>query len=153
MTRSGSGQLASQVLLREAEQAENLDGFSIRIESPSSESVQGLVRESAEGGPETDDLRAPNAEFLVARLGGKPVGCIALVDHLRFGEARRLFVSEDMRGNGIAMALVEALEAAARDIGLRRIRIARTTGGRSTPGSFTSRGYRPTADTWMEKAL
>ena len=131
----------------------DLDGLSISIESPSSSAAQDLVRQSADGTLDCDDLKAPNSELLVARLDGAPVGCIALVDHLRYGEARRLFVTEEVRGNGIAVALVEALEAAAREIGLRRIRIAQPDSARAALRPFMRQGYRPMADAWMEKAL
>ncbi len=149
MSISGSGRLALETTVHSVD----LDSLSIRIESPASDAAQRLVRQSADGEVQYDDLTAPNFELLVARLGGEPVGCITLVDHLRYGEACRLFVSEEVRGRGIALALVEALEAAARDIGLRRIRIAQPVAARASLRPFTRKGYRATEDTWMEKAL
>ena len=135
-----------------------LQDLEIRIESPSSDAARGLIDRSEAVVPSSagDDFSAPNAEFLVARLGGTPVGCIALLDHVKFGEARRLYVADEARGNGIALALVEALEEAARDIGLRRIRIAQPAITDAALRPFSRRGYRVSDASpggWMEKAL
>ncbi|MEO1789646.1 MAG: GNAT family N-acetyltransferase [Pseudomonadota bacterium] len=110
-----------------------------------------------------EELSAPNVEFFVARRGGRPVGCVALVDHLTYGEVKRLFVAEAARGVGVGAALMAALEDAARDIGLRAIRLE--TGDRlaAAMAIYTARGYRergafgsypdlPT-NTFLEKTL
>lgn len=65
-----------------------------------------------------EDLAAPNTQFLVARVNGKPLGCVALVDHLQYGEVKRLFVAPEARGLGLGRALMQSLEQAAADIGL-----------------------------------
>lgn len=69
--------------------------------------------------------------FLVARSGGQPVGCgalrrliePALVAELgpAVGELKRMYVAPYARGQGIGAALVTALEAEARRLGLRRL--------------------------------
>ena len=103
----------------------DLPNLRIRVESPFEDDVRGLIEETNEETTEpVEELMAPNAEVLVARLDGRAVGCIALLDHLRYGEAKRLFVDASARGQGIAAALVNALESAARDLGIRRITIA-----------------------------
>lgn len=139
-----------------------LSGLSIRIESPLSEAARHLIDRSGQTPSKTsadvdraEDLHAPNAEFIVARLNGDPVGCIALLDHVRYGEVRRLYVAEKARGNGVAVALVEALEAAARDIGLRQVRIVSDLAGPAAD-AFARLGFRPgTAGPggWLEKTL
>ncbi|MEM0947555.1 MAG: GNAT family N-acetyltransferase [Pseudomonadota bacterium] len=151
MTQSVSGQLASHATAQVATEISDLDDLSIGIESASSAATQDLFRQTA--GDAVADLTAPNCEVLVARLGGVPIGCVALVDHLRYGEARGLFVAEEMRGRGIAVALLRALESAARDIGLRQIRIDQPAALCDTLRPFQSSGYRPADGAWMEKAL
>ncbi|MHC0051895.1 GNAT family N-acetyltransferase [Actibacterium sp. D379-3] len=69
------------------------------------------------------ELATPNTQFLVARVQGRALGCVALVDQGRYGEVKRLFVQPEARGLGLARALMASLEKAARDIGLCLIRL------------------------------
>ena len=75
---------------------------------------------------------APGAgTFVVARSGGRPVGCgalrrlrdDALVRELgpRVGELKRMYVARELRGQGIGRALLDRLEAEARTLGLDRL--------------------------------
>ena len=138
-----------------------LAGLSIRIESPFSDDVRALIASSeAESGagtvPALQELRVPNAECLVARLDGRPVGCVVLIDQLDYGEVRRLYVTSEARGMRIAVALVQALEDAARDLGLRRVRIADEGQVRAATRTFSRLGFRPAGErheAWMEKSL
>ena len=60
--------------------------------------------------------------FLIASSSGKPVGCGA-VRHIeaRTGEIKRMYVSPDARGRGIGRAVLAALEAEARALGIVRL--------------------------------
>lgn len=108
--------------------------YEIRTESPLNEDARALIEASQTEmekvyppeeifslGPE--ELAAPNTQFLVARLGDEAVGCVALVDMIRYGEIKRLFVSGSARGLGLGRALVRQAEEAARDIGLTVLRL------------------------------
>jgi catechol 2,3-dioxygenase-like lactoylglutathione lyase family enzyme/GNAT superfamily N-acetyltransferase len=75
---------------------------------------------------------APGAgAFVVARRDGRPVGCgalralrdPALVRELgpHVGELKRMYVARDVRGQGVARALLARLEAEARSLGLTRV--------------------------------
>src|SRR5215210_6706277 len=69
--------------------------------------------------------------FIVARLHGRPIGCGALrrvredtlVRELGpdVGELKRMYVAQEVRGQGVGRALLERLEAEARTLGLNRI--------------------------------
>src|SRR5262245_34268641 len=60
----------------------------------------------------------PELIFLVARRGEEPVGCGALRPLGNgIAEVKRMFVRRNYRGQGIARAVLEALETAARDSG------------------------------------
>lgn len=153
-----------------------LDDTTLEIftESPTAEDSRTLIRNSNAALAEhytkeecfslsIEELQAPNVQFLVARRSGEPIGCVALVDRLTYGEVKRLFVSETARGTGVGVALMDALEAAARDVGLRTIRLE--TGDRlaAAKAIYTARGYQPrgafgdhrdiSASLFLEKAL
>lgn len=78
-----------------------------------------------------DEVAAGNGIFVVARWEGRPVGCGALrcirdpelTRELgpRVGELKRMYVARDLRGKGIGRALLDRLEAEARNLGLDRL--------------------------------
>jgi putative acetyltransferase len=121
----------------------------IRIETPLSPAGRALIEASQTALEEVyppeqifsmapEDLAAPNAQFLVARVDDTPVGCVALVDMLRYGELKRLFVDASARGTGLGRRLVLEAEALARDIGLRVLRLE--TGPELAPAVRIYRG-------------
>jgi putative acetyltransferase len=60
--------------------------------------------------------------LLVARSdAGEALGMVALVTAT--AELKRMFVSESARGSGLGRALLEAVESAARDRGIRMLRL------------------------------
>ena len=141
----------------------DLPKLNIRIESAVSPEALALIEQSESevtaadrAAASAESLSAPNTEFIVARLDNRPVGYIALVDRVRYGEMRRLYVSPEARGHGVGAALVNALEAAARDIGLRRVLIEAEPDrpkGRERFARLGFRGLSDATDAWMEKAL
>lgn len=74
-----------------------------------------------------DALLAPAVHFLVARLGGRVVGCAAVrrmpgepaTGGEAYGEIKRMMVDPAARGQGVGVALLARLEDALRDEGLR----------------------------------
>jgi putative acetyltransferase len=124
----------------------------IRTESPLSPDARALI-DASQAALEAvyaadeiftldpEELAAPNAQFLVARVDGKAVGCIALVDMLRYGELKRLFVDTSARGLGLGQRLVAEAEAAAQDVGLKVLRLE--TGPELVPAVklYRSLGY------------
>ena len=60
--------------------------------------------------------------FLIASSRGQPVGCGAVRRiEARTGEIKRMYVSPDARGCGIGRAVLAALEAEARALGIVRL--------------------------------
>lgn len=111
---------------------------------------------------EPSELALPGGVWLVAYLGGNPVGCGGLqrLDP-EAAEIRRVFLDERARGQGLGRALLSELEDHARRLGYERVRL--TTGDEQPEalGLFRSAGYEETAPFsdgaftrhWMEKPL
>jgi putative acetyltransferase len=68
-------------------------------------------------------LCAPDVRFFVADVEGESVGCGAVKQFAGYTEIKRVYVAPRARGLGIAMRIVEALEAATRAAGLSIMRL------------------------------
>ena len=108
-----------------------------------------------------DELTPPAGAFVVARLGGEPIGCGALkVKDRNIGEIKRMWVRADARGFGVGRRVLEALEALARDLGLRTLRLETNRALKEAQALYRRCGYRevapfndePYAHHWFEKA-
>lgn len=77
-----------------------------------------------------DALFQPHIRFFVARADGRPAGCggVALFDG--FAEVKRMYVRPDMRGLGIADAIMAQLITETAQAGLSLLRLE--TGSHST---------------------
>jgi GNAT superfamily N-acetyltransferase len=108
------------------------------------------------------DVEPPGGRWLVAYVDQLPVGCGALkrLDDMS-AEIKRLFVTPEYRGSGVARALMTRLEEVAAAAGYLTIRLDT---GPSQPASralFSSSGYTPIPDYngnpvaahWFEKVL
>jgi GNAT superfamily N-acetyltransferase len=109
-----------------------------------------------------DELTPPTGVFVVARLGGRPVGCGALKrKDRRTGEIKRMWVSSDTRGLGIGRRILEALEARARTFGLRTLRLETNRTLEEAQALYRGCGCaeiapfndEPYAHHWFEKSL
>lgn len=108
---------------------------SIQIESPRSDDVRSLLRQGdafalalypAENyhGLDVDALEADGVSLFVAREHDVAVGTAAIVDRRDgSGEIKRMFVTDDARGLGVGRALLQALEAHARDVGISTLQL------------------------------
>jgi GNAT superfamily N-acetyltransferase len=108
------------------------------------------------------DVEPPDGRWLVAYRAGEPVGCAGLkrLDN-HSAEIKRVYVTPEARGTGVARKLLTRLEDIARAVGYQTLRM--DTGARQ-PASvalFRSAGYEPIADYnanpvaahWFEKRL
>lgn len=76
--------------------------------------------------PDPKRLSRPNGAFLIASLDDIPVGCVivqALDREAGVAEVKRLWVSTTARRQGLAKALMDAAEQAAREMGFRTLRL------------------------------
>jgi putative acetyltransferase len=112
-----------------------------------------------------EDLAAPNCLVLLARAGTEPVGCVALVDQIRFGEISRLYVAASARGMGIGRGLLREAEYLSAELGLRLLRLWLAPGRAAARSLCCSMGWQDcdpvgvtgtqtdTVRHWLEKRL
>lgn len=72
---------------------------------------------------EIDALCAPDIRFFTARIDDRVLGTGALAIRDGYGEVKSMFVSETARGQGVAGALLERIQAEARALGLPCLRL------------------------------
>lgn len=74
---------------------------------------------------DVSELEKPGVTLFVARVDGRALGIAALVVGTTpdWAELKRMFVHEDARGQGVARALLAAVEAAAADAGIAELRL------------------------------
>lgn len=118
-------------------------GFNIRQESPLQEDVRTMVEElNAHMRPlsppefqfqlTADQMAEPGVSvFVVRNRQGDAIGMGSLKQHSpELGEIKRMFTRPAIRGSGIGRAIIDAIEAKAKALGLKRLVLE--TG--STPG-------------------
>jgi GNAT superfamily N-acetyltransferase len=108
------------------------------------------------------DVEPPDGRWLLAYRGRLPVGCAGLkrIDD-RVAEIKRIYVTPDARGTGVARALLRRLEQAAQEVGYAIVRLDTGAKQQASVGLFTSSGYDPIGDYngnpvaafWFEKRL
>ena len=75
-----------------------------------------------------DKLTAPHIRFLIAREGDVAAGTGVLAVLDGYGEVKSMFTDPNARGNGVAAAILRALEDLARGEGLPWLRLETGTG-------------------------
>ena len=123
------------------------------------EEVRALLREYAESLPfaldfqdfdrELEELPGayapPRGALLVARLEGKPVGCVALRPLIGGTcEMKRLFVRPSARGHGLGRLLATAVVDEARRCGYTHMRLDTTPGMDSAQLIYEELGFQTT---------
>ena len=111
---------------------------------------------------EMNEMTPPAGVFMLARLEGDPVGCGGLkrIDETT-GEIKRVWTAPSARGLGVARRIVRRLEAAARDMGLKRVRLDTNRALTEAQALYRAEGYRevarfgdnPYAHHWFAKEL
>jgi GNAT superfamily N-acetyltransferase len=70
------------------------------------------------------DYAPPKGRLLIAYSDGEPAGCVALHQfEPGISEMKRLYVRPAFRGKRVGLAMANAIIAAARDIGYKRMRL------------------------------
>jgi putative acetyltransferase len=97
-------------------------------------------------------LEGGRGTFLVARDGGRAVGCgaIRLIDD-ETAEVKRMYVEPDQRGKGVGRAVLARLEAAAAQLGARRLVLETGTHSPEALALYGRAGFTQ-IDCWGEYA-
>jgi DNA-binding MarR family transcriptional regulator/predicted GNAT family acetyltransferase len=111
---------------------------------------------------EISEMTPPAGVFFLARLEGESVGCGGLkrVDPTT-GEIKRVWTAPAARGLGVARRIVRKLEAAAREMGLKAVRLDSNRALTEAHALYRKEGYReverfndnPYAHHWFAKEL
>lgn len=85
----------------------------------------------------------PQGRLLLASVGGKPAGCVALRD-LGDGicEMKRMFVPETFRGRGVGRALAARIIAEGKEAGYRAMRLDTSRRQNEAMGLYENAGFR-----------
>ncbi len=109
-----------------------------------------------------EDMVPPSGLFVIARLDGESVGCGGLKRTSKtVGEIKRVWTAPSARGIGVARRLLRTLEAAAREKGLKTLRLDTNRALTEAHALYHSEGYKevarfndnPYAHHWFEKRL
>lgn len=131
----------------------------ITAESPRQPEIEAMLREGDDYAlslypPEScymldlDELAAEGVTVLVARdATGTAIGMAALVDRGDgTGELKRLFVRESGRGRGVATAVMDALECAARERSIHTLQLETGPKQLAAIALYEARGYEHIAN-------
>ena len=113
---------------------DSVDVITVELVRSATEDVRILVAEldailSAEYTPEQrhglalEAIFRPSVRFFVARVNGAAAGCGGVELFAEFGEVKRMYVREAVRGRGVAQALLARIEQETRSAGLALLRL------------------------------
>src|SRR3984957_10230612 len=116
----------------------------------------------ADDSARVEDMAPPSGLFVIARLDGDAVGCggFKRVDRA-MGEIKRVWTAPSARGLGVARRMLRALEAAAREAGVKTLRLDTNRALTEAHALYRSEGYleiarfndNSYAHHWFEKRL
>jgi GNAT superfamily N-acetyltransferase len=97
-------------------------------------------------------LEGGKGAFLVARDGGRAVGCgaIRMLD-ARTAEVKRMYVEPDQRGRGVGKAVLASLEEAAHRLGAERLVLETGIYQEAAIALYLAAGFTP-VECWGEYA-
>ncbi|MDD1521239.1 MULTISPECIES: bifunctional helix-turn-helix transcriptional regulator/GNAT family N-acetyltransferase [Bradyrhizobium] len=112
--------------------------------------------------PDAKDMRRPRGTFIVAMSDTLPIGCVGLkgTDH-GYAEIKRLWVVPAARGLRLGRRLMDATEAAARELGITLLRLDTNSALPEAAQLYRTSGWReiprfnddPYPDLFFEKRL
>jgi len=123
---------------------------------------EGGFDAGADDSARAEDMSPPSGLFVIARLDSDAVGCggFKRLDKVT-GEIKRVWTAPSARGLGVARRVLRTLEAAAREAGLKTLRLDTNRALTEAHALYRREGYREIprfndntyADHWFEKRL
>ena len=100
----------------------------------------------------SEQIEGGRGTFLIARHSGRAVACgaIRLLDETT-AEVKRMYSEPPARGTGVGRAVLESLETAARELGVRRLVLETGVHQHAAIGLYQSAGFNR-VDCWGEYA-
>ena len=99
-----------------------------------------------------EQIDVPGLLFVVAKADGKPVGCGAVLPFSEgVGEVKRMWVEPNARRQGVAQAILYALESMAAEKGYHTLRLETGIRQPEATALYTRWGYAP-VDCWGSHA-
>jgi putative acetyltransferase len=89
-----------------------------------------------------NQLFQPNIRFFVARFDSTAVACGGIGFYDGYAELKRMYAKPEVRGKGVAKALLQRLEAEARKAGLAVVRIETGNLQQGAMRFYAREGYR-----------
>lgn len=112
--------------------------------------------------PDAADMCRPRGVFLLATMDGASVGCVGLKGQGGpVAEVKRLWVSENVRGQGVAKHLMADIEAIAPTLGIATLRLDTNTALPEAVALYRNAGWTeidrfnddPYPDVFFEKTV
>jgi GNAT superfamily N-acetyltransferase len=138
-----AGLLSDDLITVEPARLDHPDGE--KLVDALAEDVRARYGDDDDGEPAVgaSELAAPSGgSFLLARIEGRPVGCIGLRRYDDdIAEIKRMYVVPDARRQGVGRVLLEVLEAHARRLGYRAVILETGVMQPEALALYESRGY------------
>lgn len=104
--------------------------------------LQSLYPEESNHLVDPTDFTKEGNMLLAAEQLDTPIGCVGYVHHPDYAEVKRLFVSQEFRGQGVARVLMSELHSRALDAGHTLVRLETGIHQPEAMSLFESLGYR-----------
>lgn len=110
-----------------------------------SSEIASIYGDDGSGAFTPADVAVPRAAFVVAYLGGEPIGCGAIrpfTDDPTTVEIKRMFVTPSARGRGISKLILRKLESLAASFGYTTLKLETGTEQKVAIVLYEQEGYK-----------
>ncbi|MES2472954.1 MAG: GNAT family N-acetyltransferase [Pseudomonadota bacterium] len=102
----------------------------------------GLYQPEQRHGLALDAIFTPHIRFFIAKRDGAAIGCGGVALFAEFAEVKRMYVRPEVRGTGVAQALMTRLTTEARTAGLTILRLETGTQSFAAIAFYRKSGFQ-----------